>query len=153
MTKFAAAVAGPFRGVTDSRRLIVLDTNVVVSALLNPLGAPAQILGLTLAGELTAAYDSRILLEYRDVLRRREFGFSRRRVADILEALEGDGLSVTPRPLSERLPDPADEPFLEVAVAAGAELITGNLRHFPPACRAGVTVLLPRGFLESLRGR
>ncbi|MGH9369111.1 MAG: putative toxin-antitoxin system toxin component, PIN family [Thermoanaerobaculia bacterium] len=137
--------------MADLRWIVVLDTNVVVSALLSPLGPPAQILGLTLAGELTAAYDSRILLEYRDVLWRREFGFSRQRVANVLEALEGDGLSVAAGPLAGRLADRADEPFLEVAAAAGAPLITGNLRHFPPSRRGGVAVLSPREFLESLR--
>ena len=30
---------------------IVLDTNVLVSAFLNPIGAPAQVLTLLLAGE------------------------------------------------------------------------------------------------------
>jgi putative PIN family toxin of toxin-antitoxin system len=137
--------------MAESRR-IVLDTNVLVSALLTPLGPPAQILGLTLVGELTAAYDPRILAEYREVLRRREFGFSRRHVADILDALERGGLPVTARPLLARLPDPADEPFLEVAAAAQAWLVTGNMRHFPPGRRGGVVVLSPRECLDRLRG-
>lgn len=137
--------------MADSRRIVVLATNVLVSALLNPLGPPAQILGLTLIGELTAAYDPRLLAEYTEVLRRQEFGFSRRGVAEILNALERDGLPVTARPLAARLPDPADEPFLEVAAAARACVNTGNMRHFPANKREGVLVLSPREFLDRLR--
>jgi len=40
---------------------IVLDTNVLVSAFLNPAGAPAQVLTLLLAGELKLLFDERIL--------------------------------------------------------------------------------------------
>ena len=32
---------------------------------------------------------------------------------------------------------------------AGAVLITGNARHFPPRARAGVTVVTPRAFLAA----
>ena len=151
-TRFAAA-GGPPHGVAEYRRLVVLDTNVLVSALLSPQGPPAQIVGLTLAGELTAAHDPRILDEYREVLARSEFGFSRPLVREILAVLELDGLPTTAHPLSQRLPDPADEPFLEVASAAGAALITGNSRHFPPGRRGRTSVVTPRQFLDSLRGR
>ena len=60
----------------------------------------------------------------------------------------------SPVPLMKRLPDAADEPFLEVAMAASAEyLVTGNATHFPPKCRAGVRVVSPRQFIDSARGR
>jgi predicted nucleic acid-binding protein len=42
---------------------IVLDTNVIVSALLNSHGVPAQILGLVLNGTIKIIYDNRILEE------------------------------------------------------------------------------------------
>ncbi len=49
------------------------------------------------------------------------------------------------------LPDPHDEPFLAVALATPDRvLVTGNIRHFPPSCRAGVTVLTPREALARL---
>ena len=43
------------------------------------------------------------------------------------------------------------EAFLEIAVAADAPLVTGNLRHFPAALRAGADVLAPAAFLDRLR--
>ena len=50
---------------------IVLDTNVLVSAFLNPNGTPAQLLTLVLAGELKLLFDERIMAEYAEVLARR----------------------------------------------------------------------------------
>ena len=44
---------------------IVLDTNVLLSALLSPQGVPAQVLMLTLASELTLLFDERVLAGYR----------------------------------------------------------------------------------------
>ncbi len=49
------------------------------------------------------------------------------------------------------LPDPHDEPFLAVALATPDRvLVTGNIKHFPPPCRAGVTVLTPREALARI---
>jgi len=48
---------------------IVLDTNVLVSAFLNPSGAPAQLVTLVLAGELKLLLDERILAEYAECSR------------------------------------------------------------------------------------
>jgi len=57
---------------------VVLNTNVLLSGLLKPYGKPAAILRLVLSGALQVAYDGRILSEYRTVLLREKFHFSRR---------------------------------------------------------------------------
>ncbi len=49
---------------------IVVDTNVLVSGLLNPYGSPGRILDLVLSGRIQVLYDDRILEEYQDVLAR-----------------------------------------------------------------------------------
>lgn len=46
---------------------VMLDTNVVVSALLNRFGAPGRVLDLVVAGELTVADDHRLPAEWRQV--------------------------------------------------------------------------------------
>lgn len=52
-------------------------------------------------------------------------------------------------PLSASLPDPDDEPFLEIAISANADyLVTGNAVHFPPELRQGVEVVSPSDFLK-----
>ena len=137
--------------MADRPKGLVLDTNVLVSSLLTPHGPPGRILALALSGELAAAYDVRILSEYLEVLSRAEFGFSPSHVEAVLTSIQEDGTPVTGRPLPIGLPDPSDEPFLEVALAAGVILVTGNLRHFPSRLRAGVRVVSPREFLELLR--
>jgi hypothetical protein len=133
---------------------IVLDTNVLVSALLSGAGPPAWILEAVLTGDLELALDSAIREEYEAVLRRPEFGFSAGRVDDLLGTIDHLALSVAATPLlSERLPDPDDEPFLAVAAATDSALVTGNLRHFPARSRLGVRVLSPRELLDLLRHR
>ncbi|MGA1791713.1 MAG: PIN domain-containing protein [bacterium] len=52
--------------------------------------------------------------------------------------------------LTARLPDPFDEPFLEVALEGKVQyLVTGNLRHYPAEKCSHMTVLSPNDFLRS----
>lgn len=127
---------------------IVPDTNVLVLALINSFRAPGRVLDLVLAGKLAVAYDDRILAEWRDILRRGKFGFAPSDVGVLLGFVEHEGTKVNPPVLDVQLPDPDDAPFLEVAVAADAILITGNLKHYPPEARGGVKVMDPKTFLE-----
>lgn len=133
---------------------IVLDTNVVVSGLLNDTGVPAQVIDLCIAGDLDMLVDTRILAEYRDVLQRPELDLDASDVVGFLAITQyAEHVVAAPLPLS--LPDPDDLPFLEVAVAAGADaLVTGNVKHFRPAeGRVDIPVLTPRQFLDRLAGR
>lgn len=132
---------------------VVLDTNVLVSALLSPFRPPGRILDLVLAGDLAVAYDDRVLGEYRQVLARARFAFDPRAVEDLLFYVECAGQAVVAPPLDLHLPDPDDRIFLEVAAAARAILVSGNLRHFPPAQRQTVVVLAPSAFLEHWQNR
>lgn len=134
---------------------IVLDTNVLVSGLLTPFGASAQIVRMVASGHVVVCYDARILTEYEDVLRRPKFDFSSAEVSALLEQIEGEGISFGTVPLDTALPDRDEEPFLEVAVAANAEspdddvpLVTGNTKHYPEENRQGVPVVSPRFFVD-----
>ena len=75
---------------------VVLDTNVLVSGLLNGKGNPAAILTLALTGAVQTCHDKRILAEYSEVLGRPHFKFDPIRVREVLVKLEVDGLSVGP---------------------------------------------------------
>ncbi len=129
---------------------IVLDTNVLVSALLSRSGPPAQILTLVLNGVLQVVVDSRIIAEYRAVLARPEFGFPPREVEAVLTFLGMPAHRVDPPPRTESLPDESDRPFLEVARGAADVLVTGNVRHFPISARGGLAVLTPRELVAQL---
>ncbi len=106
---------------------VVLDTNVLVSALLSPEGPPAAIINATLDGTLTALVDNRILFEYEDVLQRERFGFNPQDVRAFLDFFRHESEYVSATPVQLTLNDPDDLPFYEVAKTAKADyLITGN---------------------------
>lgn len=131
---------------------IVLDTNVLVSGLLSPFGYPARILGLAISGELVLCLDARIITEYTVVLRRPRFQFDQRKINLLLEQIEAEGIWVASKPLRRSLPDPDDEAFLEVAVAANVDcLVTGNLIHFPVSLRQDMKVFSPKEFITFYR--
>ena len=133
---------------------VVVDTNVLVFGLLTPFGPPGTIVRLIVAGRLNLCYDARIVAEYTDVLRRPSIPFAPDEIAALTAQIEATGVLSSPTPLAERLPDPDDEPFLEVAIAEEAEfLVTGNGGHFPPDCRCGVRVVSPREFIDTERFR
>ncbi len=124
---------------------IVLDTNILVSGMLSPHGAPAGILDLVVNGKVTLILDSRIFSEYREVLNRKKFSFPGDAVASLMEYIGQEGLFITPVPLRILVPDPGDLPFIEVACHAGVPIVTGNIRHFRDS---GVQVMTPAEFLS-----
>lgn len=131
---------------------VVLDTNVLVAGLLSPFGPPGEIVRMVASGSLSLCFDARLLTEYADVLNRSRFPFKPDEIHALLEQIKAEGEIVASDPLLEELPDPADHPFLEVALAGGARcLITGNAKHFPAAKCQGMQVLSPAQCLEFYR--
>ncbi len=128
---------------------VVLDTNVVVSALLTPGGTAHQVLQLALQGDVQLCIDARIQAEYQEVLTRGQFRFAVRDVERLLEALWVHAQQVLAGLVPGQLPDEDDRMFIEVAVAAQADaLVTGNLRHYRLAETLGIRVLAPGAFLR-----
>lgn len=132
---------------------VVLDTNVLVSAMLTGGGTADTVLHLILQGDATLLVDSRILAEYDEVTSRPRFGFDpgeRRVMLDVLESVAEPVLS---RPLRLSLPDPDDRMFVEVAKAGSADaIVTGNVKHVVPVRGVlGVPVITPRQFVDRLR--
>ena len=124
---------------------IVVDTNVLVSALIRPEGVPARILDLILSGQVKIVIDHRIYAEYQDVLLRPEFGFAPDPVGNLLDFLLQSGERVYAITTSIALPDADDGKFLEVAIDGSVDfLVTGNLKYFPLRQRHGVLVVSPR---------
>ena len=131
---------------------IVIDTNVLVAGLLSPFEACGKIVRMVSASELTLSFDARILSEYNQVLRRQRFGFEEEKVAAFLDYIVYRGRAVASSLLSRSLPDPDDEPFLEVALASqAAYLVTGNQKHFPAERCQGAKVISPNEFLIFLK--
>ena len=111
---------------------VVLDTNVVVSALLNDEGTEATVLDLALTGELRLFASEVILEEYEATLSRPKFAISSERVLELMAALRTVAVIVVPGKTLAVSGDEPDNRFIECADAAQTEfLITGNKRHFP----------------------
>ena len=133
---------------------IVLDTNVLVSGLLTPFGKCGEIVRMLTSDEITLCVDSRILVEYGEVLHRPRFNIDPHQAAVVIGYIQSSAEPHPTAPLDRALPDANDNPFLEVALSSDAEcLVTGNLKHFPLRCRAGLRVLSPAEFLEFFRRR
>ena len=111
---------------------VVLDTNVVVSGLLNPSRPPASILNLVLNSRIKLLYDNRIVQEYAAVLPRGKFGFNSESVDALISFFLSEGEFIAADPLAIKFKDEDDRVFYEVMTSGEADfLITGNLTHFP----------------------
>lgn len=122
----------------------VLDTNVVVAGLLNAHGFPGRLLDAVLAGSLRMTFDDRIEREYREVLARPKFAIPAALREAILGELKSQDAIAVASGVMKALPDPDDLAFLETALQATDHvLVTGNVKHYPPAARGNVVVLSP----------
>jgi len=112
---------------------VVLDTNVVISAVLTRGGAAAQALDLTAARKIHLYVTAAILTEYEEVLRRSKFSrVSPKAIDSALELIRRVAIVVNPKETLAVSPDESDNRFLECTEAADADyLVTGNKRHFP----------------------
>ena len=129
---------------------VVLDTNVVVSALLAADSLPAAILDLALQGKIHPAVSHPVLTELDRVLRRPRFGFGSRKIASFIVLYKTRSKLVSPKkPLDLCQDDSSDNRFLECAETAKAEfLITGNKSHFPSR-HMKTLVVTPREFWDA----
>lgn len=130
---------------------VVLDTNIFVSALLQPLGPPAKLFLLVLAeADLELCLTGEIYAEYEEVIRRPRFKRSRVEIEGALRAVREKGFWVKSKAKVQICADPDDNIFLECAEVARADyLVTGNLKHFPP--NWGVTrIVSARQMLEAI---
>ncbi len=121
----------------------VIDTNVVVSGLLNPHGPSARVLDAVLDGRVKLVYDARILAEYRDVLHRPRLKLKRGEISVFLTGLHSQ-MIVTPSPLAVAGPDADDIVCIEAALATTDQtIVTGNLADYPSEILQGARVLTP----------
>lgn len=113
----------------------VIDTNVLVSAMLKWNSVPGNVMELVFDGPIIPVYNPEILREYREVLSRPKFHLPQEIVNDVLENFENRGISIEAETLDIILPDPKDRVFYEVVLeerkTEEAYLVTGNIKHFP----------------------
>ena len=115
-------------------RLLVLDTNVLVSGMINPFAPPGRIVDLLRERELELTVDDRILAEYSAVLNRPKFRayFTLQEVRDVVVFLEQNTHYTVATTRCSDLPDLNDAPFLEVALAGASHSSRATSTTFPP---------------------
>jgi len=127
----------------------VIDTNVLVSAMLTPAGISAQLVEAIRTGKLQPVLSHEIFMEYVRVLNRPRFGFDNSEVASLLEDMTSLALFVRPPfKVAGILPDPDDERFIAAALHAVCHVITDNAKDFPAS--TGVKILSPAEALALL---
>jgi putative PIN family toxin of toxin-antitoxin system len=123
---------------------VVLDTNILVSALWSPAGNASDIISLILTDKIIPCFDKHTINEYRLVLSRPRLSFPANQVNELLADIISRGLSVVVLPGTTAMPDESDRKFYDTAKYCKAYLITGNIRHYPKDPQ----IISPGRFLE-----
>jgi len=111
---------------------LVIDTNVLASAVLKPDGLQRTVFLLATAKPARWYVSGPIMEEYAAVLARPELKIRKSLRLQVIQLIKNHTHSVTPSRLPRLTTDPDDNIFLECADAARADyLVTGNQRHFP----------------------
>lgn len=131
---------------------IVLDTNVLLSALRSRLGASFRLLSLIGDPRFTINLSVPLILEYEDVLKRENSGLllSHEEIDDVLDFLcQNAGLREIFYLWRPVLDDPKDDFLLELAVESNSNfIVTFNTKDFGGIGKFGIKAIRPSQFLE-----
>ena len=130
---------------------VVIDTNVIVSALLKPESNPALIISSILQKHIMLCLSSEIFAEYKEVLKRSKFKkLDHAEIKRFLLKIKQNGLWVSPQMAVDVIKDdPEDNKFLDCALEAKADfLITGNIKHFTFEMYHQIQIVNPSKFLN-----
>ena len=127
---------------------LVIDTNVLVSAVLKPDGLQRTVFLLATTKPARWYVSKAILQEYSAVLARPELKIRKSLRLQFIQLIKNHTYPVKPSHLPKVATDPDDNIFLECADAARADyLVTGNQRHFPKFWKK-TKVINSREFLD-----
>lgn len=129
----------------------VIDTNVLVSAMLKWSSVPGKVLEFALEGVITPLINDEILAEYREVLLRKKFHLNNDIVNDVISSFEEQGEFIDTDQTDIAFSDPKDAVFYEIVMekrkeTGNAYVVTGNIKHFPKQ----PFVVTPREMLDLL---
>lgn len=125
---------------------IVIDTNIIISAALTPLGNPAKIIDMVFEDKLQIFYSLQILSEYKEVLSRPRLKIATQTQIDILGAIKEVGTLIEPTISNIPFIDESDRIFYDTAKTSRAILISGNIRHYPDEA----FIMTPSDFLKEV---
>ena len=130
---------------------VVVDTNVFISSLLNTEGNPRKVIDLWRFEKITLCLSKEILVEYFEVLGR--FGMSEEpegeELVQLLQKRYNQFFLTSVPTISAISEDPADNKFIECAVAADVKYIISVDRHLLNLkLFKGILILPPAEFLK-----
>jgi len=131
---------------------IVIDTNILVSALRSKQGASYKLLSFIGTDHFKTVISVPLILEYEDVLSREYIPLDKEAITSVLDYFckvsEHRKVHYLWRPL---LKDPKDDHILELAVEAQCTaIVTYNKRDFEGASQFCLVVETPLEFLKRL---
>ncbi len=113
----------------------VVDTNVLISAMLKNSSIPGQVIAEALNGDIIPVLNNEIIAEYEDVLNRPKFRFDKQAVKVLLDELKRRAVYSDYGLIDDEIPDVKDVVFYAVLMEKRKEedayLVTGNIKHFP----------------------
>jgi putative PIN family toxin of toxin-antitoxin system len=136
----------------------VVDTNILVRAIIKPLGTVGPVLSRLRDNHYTLLYAQSLLAELVDVLNRPrirdKYGLSDEDIKTVIALILLRGEAVMPQRRIEICRDPKDDKLLEVAVAGSADVIvSGDEDLLVPNPFENIPIITPRTFLEMLNNR
>jgi putative PIN family toxin of toxin-antitoxin system len=134
---------------------VVIDTNVLLSGLIRPQGAPGAIIRALRDGRIVPVLSRPMLEEIGAVLSRswllKKYGVEPADVETVLNFLVARGELVEPRIEIRRCRDPRDDMFLEAAVSAAADrIVTGDKDLLDMGSVEGVPIVTARQMADEL---
>lgn len=139
--------------------IVVLDTNVIVSGLINPHGTPAKILAAWKKEKIELVVSDQILRELGEVLNRKKIRRYYQSTdldlpVKLLTGLRRFAILV-PGQIKVQVvkADPADNMFLSAALEARADfLVTGDRHLLALLTYEGTSIVSPASFFAVLEG-
>lgn len=129
----------------------VLDTNVLISAMLKNNSVPGLVVAEALKGNIIPLINDAIVAEYEDVFRRPKFRFDPKKVSIFLDEFIKRAVYVDGDILEEEMTDRDDAVFYAVLMEqrkdTEAYLVTGNMKHFP----VRAYIVTPKEMLDIIR--
>lgn len=116
----------------------VIDTNVLVSALLKEFSPPWKVVQFVRIGKIIPLFNNEMLIEYGEVLRRKEkYDFPEEEIQEVINLVVGTGMQFNGSQIDELFTHDDDIKFYSVVITAinyispYSKLITGNQKHYP----------------------
>ena len=136
-----------------SKYYVIFDTNVVVSGLMGIKkdSYPSRLLDYIYDGIIKPIYSKDILDEYKEVLSRKEFLFTKKQIGDFINSIKKLGIKIDPKKLDIDFVDTDDLVFYEVLMTKTnmqKYLTTGNIKHFPK----NTLIKTPKEMVDIIRG-